>query len=208
MWVRNLLFLLLLSSFFGLPQPAAPAPRQRTAQPPLKHANELTLAGLRPGRDILAAALHRYSPTLLASVGPTNAEPSPDAAGDSVKLWRDSCRHESLQVESDDQSLIQEITVSSIDVGDAKCDPRQSAALNAKAWVTGRGLRLGDSRQRVIQLYGPPNSSGPSVRGRTQLDFLYYAFDWAGADVPQVLEIYCARDSGRVLEITLAYPSL
>jgi hypothetical protein len=25
--------------------------------------------------------------------------------------------------------------------------------------------------------------------------------------VPQAMEIYCARDTGRVVEITLAYPS-
>jgi hypothetical protein len=37
---------------------------------------------------------------------------------------------------------------------------------------------------------------------------MYYAFDWAGSSVPQVMEVFCARDSGRVMEITLAYPSL
>ena len=53
-----------------------------------------------------------------------------------------------------------------------------------------------------------PNSSGPSVKGNNELEFLYYPFDWAGSDVPQAMEIYCARDTGRVVEITLAYPSL
>jgi hypothetical protein len=40
----------------------------------------------------------------------------------------------------------------------------------------------------------------------------YYAFDWAGADVPQVMEVLCTREAdgkpGRVVEITLAGPSL
>ncbi|HEV2101325.1 MAG TPA: hypothetical protein VGR58_00970 [Candidatus Acidoferrum sp.] len=40
----------------------------------------------------------------------------------------------------------------------------------------------------------------------------YYAFDWAGADVPQVMEVLCTRETdgkpGRVVEITLAGPSL
>jgi hypothetical protein len=46
------------------------------------------------------------------------------------------------------------------------------------------------------------------VKGSTELEYLYYSFDWAGQGVPQVMEIYCARDTGRVLEITLAFPSL
>jgi hypothetical protein len=41
---------------------------------------------------------------------------------------------------------------------------------------------------------------------------MYYAFDWAGPDVPQVMEVLCSKEkdgqSGRVLEITLAAPSL
>jgi hypothetical protein len=41
---------------------------------------------------------------------------------------------------------------------------------------------------------------------------LYYAFDWAGADVPQVMEVVCTLEEdgkpGRVVEITLAAPSL
>jgi hypothetical protein len=46
------------------------------------------------------------------------------------------------------------------------------------------------------------------VNGDHELEFLYYAFDWAGADVPQVMEIHCARENGRVVEMTLAFPSL
>jgi hypothetical protein len=41
---------------------------------------------------------------------------------------------------------------------------------------------------------------------------LYYAFDWAGPDVPQVMEVLCAVEQdgklGRVVEITLAASSL
>ena len=50
-------------------------------------------------------------------------------------------------------------------------------------------------------------SPGPSVKGEHELELLHYAFAWAGSDVPQVMEILCARESGRVMEITLAYPS-
>jgi hypothetical protein len=37
---------------------------------------------------------------------------------------------------------------------------------------------------------------------------MFYAFDWAGSDVPQVMEVLCERATGRVVEITLAFPSL
>jgi len=41
---------------------------------------------------------------------------------------------------------------------------------------------------------------------------LYYAFDWAGSDVPQVMEVLCTVEHdgkpGRVIEITLAASSL
>ena len=104
--------------------------------------------------------------------------------------------------------MIQQITVSSLVPQDGKCESRRTDALDEKDWVTGRGLHLGDPQDRVAEIYGEPNSSGPAVRGSNELEFLSYPFDWAGSDVPQAMEIYCARDTGRVVEITLAYPSL
>jgi hypothetical protein len=79
-------------------------------------------------------------------------------------------------------------------------------------WKTGKGLRLADSSDRVVALYGQPNSRSPSTKGGQQLELLYYAFDWAGPDVPQVMEVLCTPEKdgkpGRVVEITLAGPSL
>jgi cellulose biosynthesis protein BcsQ len=80
--------------------------------------------------------------------------------------------------------------------------------LDPKNWLTGLGLRMGDSQDRVTGLYGEPNSSGPASKHGQDLELLYYQFDWAGSDVPQVMEVLCARDTGRVVEITLAFPSL
>jgi hypothetical protein len=74
--------------------------------------------------------------------------------------------------------------------------------------VTGQGLRIGDSQDRVTGFYGEPNSSGPASKNGKDLALMYYQFDWAGSNVPQVLEVLCARDTGRVVEITLAFPSL
>ena len=162
-----------------------------------KRANELTLAGVRPGRDTLAEAFKRYKAKYLA-----------DPAATGPKQWRDPCTGRSLTMEVDSRMVIQEVTVSALAPRDGKCDDRRIDELNMKDWASGLGLHLSDSQDRVVALYGEPNSTGPSVKGDTELEFLYYAFDWAGSDVPQVMEVYCARETGRVVEITLAYPSL
>ena len=165
--------------------------------PGRKRANELTLAGLRPGRDALAAALKRYKTKYVN-----------DQGRGGTRAWADTCSGRSLVLESDANMVIQGITVSALGSQTGKCGNRSFDALDMKDWVTGRGLQLGDTQDRVTELYGEPNSTGPSVKGDKELEFLYYAFDWAGSAVPQVMEIYCARDTGRVVEITLAYPSL
>jgi len=41
------------------------------------------------------------------------------------------------------------------------------------------------------------------VRGGAELELLEFDFGWAGADVPQAMQVYCERDSGRVMEIAL-----
>ena len=48
----------------------------------------------------------------------------------------------------------------------------------------------------------------PATLDGREFELLFYAFDWAGSDVPQVMEITCDRKNGRVWKITLAYPSL
>jgi hypothetical protein len=79
-------------------------------------------------------------------------------------------------------------------------------------WITGHGLRIWDLTAKVLQLYGEPDSKSPSTRDGQPLELWYYAFDWAGPDVPQVMEVLCTREAagqpGHVVEITLAAPSL
>jgi hypothetical protein len=89
-----------------------------------------------------------------------------------------------------------------------KCGEKGAAKLPAEEWITGRGLRIGDPLDRVIQLYGEPKSTGPSVHGERELESLYYAFDWAGGGVPQRMQVQCARETGRVVEMILAFPKL
>ena len=176
----------------ALPVHAFPA--QRPSPPKLT--NELTLAGLRPGRDSVASAFKRYKQKYLVS------KTSVDS-----KEWRDTCTGRSLAMAVDSQSVIQEITVSLLVPRDGNCDNRRFEFLNLDDWVTGKGLRLGDSRNRVVELYGEPNSSEPVVRDDADFEVLQFDFANVGPDVPQAMRVYCQRESGRVVEITLSATS-
>lgn len=166
--------------------------------------NELTLAGLRPGRDSLGDALKHFK----AKYSSSSSHRGPDEAETSeTKEWGDACTGHSLKVELDGHGLIEAITLSSLVPQDGKCVNRRIDALNMKDWATGNGLRIGDPRNRVTETYGEPDSSGPSMRDTKELETLRYRFGWAGSEVPQDMTIYCARESGRVLEITLARPA-
>ena len=172
------------------------SPAQRNAAVPRedapKRANETTLAGLRPGRDALAAAFKHYKEKYVLSKTSTTS-----------KEWRDTCTGHSLALAIDPRSIVQQVTVSLLVPHDGNCDNRRFEFLNLDDWITGKGLRLGDSRNRVVELYGEPNSSEPVVRGDADFELLEFDFGWAGADVPQAMQVYCERDSGRVVEIAL-----
>jgi hypothetical protein len=161
--------------------------------------DELTLAGLRPGRDAMAKAMRLFAKT-------TKTPAIGD--GGASRTWRDDCRHELLSIIADDNGTILEIRVS-----EASIDSKQECAYpGPRRWVTGHGLLVGDSCSRVLALYGQPGTRGPSTKSGQQLELFYYAFDWAGPDVPQVMTVLCTPDRqekpGRVVEITLAAPSL
>lgn len=178
----------------ALPLAVAAAPQAGTS----RRANELTLAGLRPGADKIGPAAKLYRGLPLAS------------QSDGVFLWGDECTHWELRVEVDEGGVVQVVTLDSSYAPDSKteCPAPTSAAPRRKLLQTGHGLSPGDTRDHVVELYGKPNSAGPSMRGSRELDLLYYAFDWAGTHVPQVMEVYCDHATGRVVEITLAFPSL
>ena len=173
----------------------------QTAQKPVTRkaahrANEVTLAGLRPGRDSLARA---------AQVNKEFGK-GKELSGDQT-AWFDPCRDQSLTVDNDKQKQIEEIRAAAWGGSTADC-----AGGPPSPWKTGLGLRVGDPAARVIQLYGQPDSRSPSTRDGQPLELMYYAFDWAGPEVPQVMEVLCSKEKdgqpGRVVEITLAAPSL
>jgi hypothetical protein len=170
---------------------ASAFPAQRSNPP--KAANELTLAGLRPGRDSFASALKHYKQKYLLN------KTSLDS-----KEWRDTCTGHSLALALDSRSVIQEVTVSSLVPHDGNCDNRRFEFLNLDDWITGKGLRLGDSRNQVVELYGEPTSSEPVVRDDADFELLQFDFAALGPDVPQQMRVFCERDSGRVMEITLS----
>jgi hypothetical protein len=167
-----------------------------TAQAP--RTNELALAGLHPGKDGLALARKLYD-----GVGQM---PSRDD-DKNVVVWENSCRRETLRVEADDSGVIQFITAQR-EEHPRKCAEKNAAPARADRWRTAHGLGIGDDKARVIQIYGEPGSDGPSTGEHREGELMYYAFDWAGSDVPQVMEVYCDRATNRVIEITLSNPSL
>ena len=175
---------------------ASVAAHAQTSAAPARY-NELTLAGLRPGRDSLAIAQKHYKAKYSSN----------EESGTTQKQWGDPCTGHTLTLTVDTQNVIEAVTVSSLVPLDGKCESRRNEVLDEKNWVTGRGLHLGDPQDRVSQLYGDPAYSGPSVKGSAELEFLNYPFDWMGSGVPQAMQIYCERDTGKVVEITLLFPS-
>ena len=161
------------------------------------HGNETMLAGLRPGRDTFAVAEKRFKGKSISE------EPNSGS-----KEWRDDCSGRSIRLEIDAKSVIQSVTITTLGTQEGKCSDRRPDFLDPRNWLTGLGLRMGDSQDRVVGLYGEPNSSGPASKNGQELELMHFQFDWAGPDVPQVMDVLCARDTGRVVEITLAFPSL
>lgn len=164
-------------------------------------ANELTLAGLRPGKDTVVRA------QMIFKNWPFEKEQH-----ESQLSWHYPCNAfaETLTLDLDSSRKIQVIRLAEGGVS-AKCEPT-GTKITRSNWQTGNGLRVRDISKKVVQLYGEPDSRSPSTRDGQPLELLYYAFDWAGADVPQVMEVLCTKEKdgkpGRVIEITLAAPSL
>jgi hypothetical protein len=171
-------------------------PPQADGQVAIRHRNETLLAGLRPGLDTFAVAEKRFKPRNLS-----------EEANSGSKEWRDNCSGRSIRLELDAKFVIRSITITTLGSKEGKCTDRRPDFLDPRNWLTGLGLGMGDSQERVFGIYGEPNANGPASKNGQELALFHYQFDWAGSDVPQVMEVLCARDTGRVVEITLAFPS-
>jgi hypothetical protein len=160
--------------------------------------NELTLAGLRPGRDKAPAAAKGFR----------DLERDPDVTD--AYVWGDICMHRELRVEADASGVVKTVTVGSKYKPDimAKCAASVMEPKRLKLIASGHGLQLGDACGRIEEMYGRAASRSPSVKGSDKLELYLYTFDWAGPDVPQVMEVSCDAASQTVTEITLAASSL
>ena len=164
----------------------------------LRRNHELRLAGLLPGRTAIAKA-----EILLGKASKR------DSYNQSA-IWK-KCDGQELIVDLDGKGIVQQIRAvkNAGEQSNPDCSRLESGA---SKWATGAGLRIGHTTSRVLQLYGQPDSRSPSTKDGQRLELLYYAFDWAGPDVPQVMEVLCTVEKdgkpGRVVEITLAASSL
>jgi hypothetical protein len=190
--LTRMLLAVSLASRFACAQTPNPARKKTEA----RRTSELTLAGLRPGKDKTALAIAMYKK-------PGASDPKQDGQ----ISWPDPCRELTLTVDFDSQKSVQVIRVTHAGSLAGDCGP-----VAPGPWKTGQGLRVGDPAKKVAQLYGEPDSRSPSTKDGQPLELWYYAFDWAGADVPQVMEVLCTKEAngnpGHVMEITLAAPSL
>jgi len=160
--------------------------------------NELTLASLRPGHDKVPAAAKEFR------------DLERDSAVTDAYVWGDICMHRELRVEADASGVVKTVTVGSKYKPDimAKCAASVMEPKRLKLIASGHGLQLGDACGRIEEIYGKAESRSPSVKGSDKLELYLYTFDWAGPDVPQVMEVSCDAASQRVTEITLAASSL
>ena len=211
--VRALFVLSLLPGIvFGQSLPTKPITKQIAAH----RINELTLAGLRPGKDRIEQAKKLYG-TAMTSLAADNEGAS----------FRGNCTGQLLRVDADRSGLIQQIIVTADPLPSGKTEQSISNCSGTEVswpykglntarvefkWRTGRGVPLGANVGELTRNYGPPDSKSPSTRNGQPLELWYYAFDWAGENVPQVMEVLCTRETdgkpGQVVEITLAAPSL
>jgi hypothetical protein len=156
--------------------------------------NELTLAGLRSGHDKVAAPATDFR------------DLQRDAALTDAYVWGDICTHRELRVEADGGGVVKIVTVGSRYKPEimAKCAASVMDPKRLKLIASGHGLQLGDACGRIQEIYGQAESRSPSVAGSDKLELYLYKFDWAGTDVPQVMEVSCDASSQTVAEITLA----
>ena len=195
-WGRGSTVVLALAC--GLAAAQTPGAKAVSKKAAAHRTNELTLAGLRPGRDSKSRAILLYRKPQAAK-----------DAQDAQLSWAGGCNTQTLTMDVDDHDKIQVIRATAVENRGVLLDCK---SVQPALWKTGHGLRVGDPSARVTELYGEPDSRSPSTRDGQPLELWYYAFDWAGADVPQVMEVLCTVEKdgqpGHVVEITLAAPSL
>ena len=166
-----------------------------------KRVNESTLAGLQPGRDALEKASKKFG-----KESNVKAADNPNAHS-----WQVNCTLDDLVIEAGPNGIIRNITVSVTHAADhiiIDCSNRGESRKFRGQFGSGRNLLLRDRCERSEEIYGKAESRSPSVKGSDKLELYLYTFDWAGPEVPQVMEVSCDAATQTVTEITLAASSL
>lgn len=159
-------------------------------------ANEVTLAGLRPGKTNPKETYQRFSKKWADKVsGETNSI-----------SWYEVCNWQELTVQFDSSRLVQSVTVEQVSERIiADCTDKSYSRIDRGRLGTGRDLLLKDRCDRVEEIYGKPQRESPSENGSEAVESLSYNFDWAGPKVPQSMTVLCgAAPLFQVVKITLA----
>ncbi len=123
-----------------------------------KLVREVTLAGLRPGKDAVESAYRRF--------GKENVDKH--LSTDTTVSWRDECNHQELTVGIGPSGVIREVTVGPpIAVTDADCFQKAYSREVRARFGSGRGLLLGDRCGRVREI--STASLGPRAHPRTEM---------------------------------------
>jgi hypothetical protein len=164
-----------------------------------KRVNELTLAGLRPGGDTIAKAQRQYEqPLRREALGDPNLFPVDD-----------DCNNRMLAVNEAASGTVDSIAVGpTIGALVIECRPEAYFPRAKDRWRTRYGWGVGSSCDSIEQMYGKAESRSSSVQGSDKLELHLYKFDWAGTDVPQVMEVSCDASSHTAAEFTLAAATL
>lgn len=176
--------------------------KQSAGRPQLKRtrANEVTLAGLRPGKDSLKLVRRKWKSL------------KTHESKEGAFVLDEVCFGNYLFIDADKSGAITVLRLARDDTRVFTECEYKNTKVSYPPFATGQGLTINNSSTQVIQLYGEPTSRSPSTKNGEPLELLYYAFDWAGPDVPQVMEVVCTAPKdgspGRVVEITLAASSL
>lgn len=150
-------------------------PADSSDHPP-GNVNELTLAGLRPGRSTIAQAEALW--------GKGWQHPARDE--DDIFIWCDARAGLQLHLEAAPGGLIHVVTVSRMPPAPA---PRScSATLEVRKLRTGRGVHLGATPVQLLRVYGKPFFTGPSSWNGRDVRMIVFNFSWAGTGKPQILE--------------------
>jgi hypothetical protein len=157
-----------------------------------KPANETNLGGLRPGKDTMRDANHKFKGLI--------ANPS----GNGDTWFEDPCNNQYIEFHGNAQGVIATIVVGNGPRGVADCVARAYSRTVRSRLGSGRGLLLEDPCSSAANIYGKPESERVDDPSNSDIKSLNYDFSRVGSKVPQVLQIQCSISTNQVVKMTLS----